>query len=70
MSDHSRKRLNWREACILLRCGKDRFYALIRDGILPAWHIEGTKGSIWVYEDDCLKLITAVSTAKRNSICF
>lgn len=50
------KRLNWRQACELLGCKKTFFYALIRSGRLPAYRVAGSKRSLWVYEEDCLRL--------------
>lgn len=50
------KRLNWRQACELLGCKKSFFYALVRDGRLPAYRLDGCKRSLWVYEEDCLRL--------------
>ena len=37
------RRLNWRQACELLGCGKTRFYSLVQGGMLPAYKIRGGK---------------------------
>lgn len=50
------KKLNWREACALLGCGRNRFYAMIREGLLPAYRLRGKKNGLWVYEKDCIAL--------------
>ncbi len=49
MGEPEDKKLNWRQACELLGCGRNRFYALIREGYLPAYRL-------WVYEKDCMEL--------------
>ncbi len=54
------RRLNWRQACSVLDCGKNRFYALVRSGALPAYTIQGVKRGLWVYESDCQKLVQPV----------
>lgn len=56
------RKLNWRQACALLGCGRNRFYALIREGYLPAWRLPGMKKGLWVYEDDCRKLAKRVDS--------
>ncbi len=55
------RRLNWRQACEILGCGKTKFYALVNSGKLPAYDIHGKKRGFWVYETDCTSLIV-----KRN----
>ena len=59
MEDKGR-RLNWRQACSVLDCGKNRFYSLVRSGALPAYTIQGVKRGLWVYESDCQKLVRPV----------
>lgn len=56
MGEPEDKKLNWREACELLGCGRNRFYALIREGYLPAYRLHGTRKGLWVYEKDCMEL--------------
>lgn len=51
------RRLNWRQACEILDCGKNRFYALVRSGVLPAYKIQGFERGLWVYESDCRALM-------------
>ena len=51
------RRLNWRQACKLLGCGKSKFYELIKCGILTSYKIKYAKRGIWVYEKDCICLI-------------
>ncbi|MDR2946709.1 MAG: excisionase family DNA-binding protein [Candidatus Adiutrix sp.] len=54
------KRLNWKQACDILGCGKTKFYRLIRDKKLPAYRA-GMKG-IWVKEDDVFRLIETLES--------
>ena len=54
------RRLNWRQACEILGCGKTRFYALIRKGMLPAYRVTGGKRGLWVYEADCNSLVERI----------
>ena len=51
--DERGRKLNYREACALLNCGKTHFYYLIMSGILPAYRV-GERRGLWVYEKDCL----------------
>ncbi|WP_297829136.1 AlpA family transcriptional regulator [uncultured Desulfovibrio sp.] len=46
------QRLNWRQACEILGCGKTQFYALVSSGKLSAYRPEGCKRGLWVYESD------------------
>lgn len=57
------KKLNWREACEFLGIGKNRFYALLKAGLLPAYRLQGKKNGIWVYEKDCQALKERVDFA-------
>ena len=52
------RKLNWREACKILGCGKDKFYGLIKRGYLPATRV-GERG-LMVKEADVKKLIQPV----------
>lgn len=53
MGEHDkRRRLNWRQACEKLRCGKSRFYRMVANGVIPAHRFRGSRRGIWVYEDD------------------
>lgn len=54
------KKLNWRQACAILGCGRNRFYDLIRQGHLPAYRFPGAKKGLWVYEKDCLALTKGI----------
>lgn len=58
------RRLNWRQACEVLGCGKTRFYRLIEEGRLPAYRLEGGKRDLWVYEADCRRLFRQVENAE------
>lgn len=58
------KKLNWRQACEILGCGKRQFYSLIRTGRLPGFRVVGSKRGLWVWEDDVRKMIRPVG-AKR-----
>ena len=60
------KRLNWRQACELLGCGRNRFYELIRKGHLPAYRMVGTKKGLWVYEKDCLTLAKGLKACPQS----
>lgn len=54
------RRLNWRQACRVIGCGKTQFYALVNSGKLPAYRPEGCKRGLWVYEADvaaCIKKV-------------
>jgi len=53
------KRLSWKQACVILGCGKTTFYRLVHSGRLPAYKIQEGRG-LWVYEEDCLRLIERV----------
>lgn len=49
------ERLNWKQACTVLGCGKTKFYELIQSGALMA-HRVGKKG-LWVNRAECEKLM-------------
>lgn len=55
-------RLNWREACKILGCGKTKFYDLVNNGDLPAYRING--GRLWVWEEDCYALIKPLGSGE------
>lgn len=59
------KRLNWKQACELLGCGKDKFYEFIGSGELPAYRA-GRKG-LWVREEDVHKLIEPVEPEQAQT---
>ena len=52
------RKLNWRQACTTMGCGKDKFYELIRTGRLKAYRV-GERG-LWVKEDDVQRLIEPI----------
>lgn len=52
------RKLNWKQACLLLDCKKDKFYELIRTGRLPATRV-GKRG-LRVKENDVMALIETV----------
>lgn len=52
------RKLNWRQACVAMGCGKDKFYELIRVGRLPAYRV-GKRG-LWVKEEDVRRIIEPV----------
>lgn len=54
--DRGRK-LNWRQACALIGCGRSKFYELINSGKLRAFRPEGVLRGVWVWEEDCRKLV-------------
>ena len=51
------RKLNWRQACAILGCGRSHFYEMVNSGTLPAYRIGGKRG-LWVWEADCLALVT------------
>lgn len=51
-------RLNWKQACEILGCGKDKFYELIRSGRLPAYRA-GKRG-LWVKKEDVERLVNPI----------
>lgn len=56
----TRRRLNWKQACEILGCKKTRFYELVNSGKLRGFRVGGGKRNLWVYEQDCLALISQV----------
>ena len=46
------RKLNWRQACARIGCGKTQFYALVKSGRLPAFRLQGCRRGLWVYEAD------------------
>lgn len=61
------RRLNWRQACEILGCGKSHFYALINKGVLPAYRLKDGKKGWWVYEKDCFELVEQISKNTRSA---
>ena len=49
------RRLNWRQACFVLHCGRTKFFDLIQKGALK-WEGVGVYGH-YVWESDCVKLL-------------
>lgn len=49
------RKLNWKQACVILGCGKTTFYELVNSGTLPA--VRFGKRGLWVWERDVLRLI-------------
>ena len=60
------RRLNWRQACAILGCGKNVFYRMIRSGQLPAYKMQGSERGLWVYEADCRRLVRPVPLCPQN----
>lgn len=60
------KRLNWRQACEIMGCGKTRFYRLVRSGALVAYNLQGAQRGLWVYEHDCRELVQRTQTCPEN----
>ena len=52
------RKLNWRQACVAIGCGKTKFYELVRTGRLRAYRT-GDRG-LWVTEEDVQSVIEAV----------
>lgn len=63
--DERGRKLNYREACALLNCGKTHFYYLIMSGILPAYRV-GAKRGVWVYEEDCKKFLNQNTVISKD----
>ncbi len=55
------KKLNCREACIVLGCSRSQFYRLVNSGRLRAFRPKGCKRGLWVLEEECLAMIKMVS---------
>ena len=55
MRDKNDRRLNWRQACYVLHCGRTKFFELIQKGELK-WEGVGVRGH-YVWESDCLRLL-------------
>ena len=53
--DKKDRRLNWRQACFLLHCGRTKFFDLIANGDLKYEGV-GIRGH-YVWESDCVKLL-------------
>ncbi len=53
--DKKDRRLNWRQACYVLHCGRTKFFDLIANGTLK-WEGVGVRGH-YVWESDCVKLL-------------
>lgn len=53
--DKNDRRLNWRQACYVLHCGRTKFFDLIANGTLK-WEGVGVRGH-YVWESDCVKLL-------------
>lgn len=56
------RRLNWRQACDIMCCGKNYFYILVKKGELPLYRVKGKKRGGYVYEKDCLNLLQQINT--------
>lgn len=52
------KRLNWRQACVLLSCSKTKLYDMVSRKELRAYRT-GLRG-MWFYEEDVQNLIKQV----------
>ena len=64
--DGKGRRLNWRQACEVLRCKKDYFYTLVKSGKLPAYRVQGRGRGLWVYEADCWALVQRVAANEQH----
>lgn len=61
-SSSQERRLNWKQACEILGCGKTCFYQMVKSGKLRAFSVG--KRNLWVYEDDCFKLLGNAQRAR------
>ena len=57
--DKKDRRLNWRQACFLLHCGRTKFFDLIANGDLKYEGV-GIRGH-YVWESDCVKLLQSTA---------
>lgn len=66
MTEHKDKerKLNWRQACMLLSCSRSHFYNLVNTGKLPAIRTGEVKG-VRVFEEDCLQFLKQISANKN-----
>lgn len=63
MGGEKGRKLNWRQACMLLSCSRSHFYNLVNTGKLPAIRTGEVKG-VRVFEEDCLEFLKQISTIK------
>lgn len=63
-TQNKRRRLNWRQACMLLSCSRSHFYNLVNTGKLPAIRTGEVKG-VRVFEEDCLEFLRQMSAMKK-----
>ena len=47
--------MNWRQACVFLRCSKSTFYRLVQEGKIRMYGV-GTRYR-YVLKSDCLKVL-------------
>ena len=66
MSEARGHKLNWRQACARMGCGKTKFYELVNSGKLPAFR-SGERG-LFVYETDVNSLVAPVPTDSGEEI--
>lgn len=57
------RKLNWRQACMILACSRSHFYNLVNSGKIPAIRTGEVKG-VRVFESDCLAYLEAQSNLK------
>lgn len=60
------RKLNWRQACRAIGCGKTQFYDLVNSGKLAAYRPDGCKRGLWVYEADARAQVRAVGEEQKN----
>lgn len=53
--EKKRVRLNWKQACARLGCGRTKLYTLVETGDLPAYRV-GLRG-MWFYEDEVTEAV-------------
>ena len=53
--ERKRTRLNWKQACARLGCGKTKLYLMVESGEITAYRV-GLRG-MWFYEEDIAALI-------------
>lgn len=49
------ERLNWKQACEVLGCGKSTLYRLVREGKILSYGV-GKRG-LWFRRNDCEKIL-------------
>lgn len=57
-------RINWRQACLILGCGKSTFFRMVREGVIPAYGL-AERGRFFL-KSDCMAYLSQKSRKKRK----